>query len=89
MYDSAGVTIVSSPEIGIWDQGEEWTPEDEVRTGVQEGPSESQFGLITGLGVLEDGRIVRGDARVRDPEFYSAGGQVELRLPVPGGIFVP
>ena len=34
MYDSAGVTIVSNPDVGIWTPGEEWVLEEEVRIGV-------------------------------------------------------
>lgn len=80
MYDSAGVTVVSNPDVGIWTPGEEWVFEEEVRIGVQEGPPEHQFGLITGLGVLADGRIVVGDAMAQNLKFYSAGGEYQLTV---------
>ena len=78
--DSAGVTVVSNPDAGIWSKGEEWTFEEETRIGVQEGPPEYQFGLITGLGILADGRLVVGDAIARDLKFYSAKGEHELTV---------
>ena len=80
MYDSAGVTIVSNPDVGIWTPGEEWVLEEEVRIGVQEGPPEYQFGFITGLGVLADGRIVVGDAMAQNVRFYSADGEHQLTV---------
>ena len=57
MYDSAGVTIVSNTEVGVWSQGEEWTLEEDLRIGVVGGVPEYQFGQVGAITLDSKGRI--------------------------------
>jgi hypothetical protein len=79
MSDSAGVTIVSNTDVGIWALGEEWTFEEELRIGALEGAPEYQFGQIGGGGVAVDskGRILVLDGQAEHIQVYSPDGTYE------------
>jgi len=72
--DSAGVTIVSNTENGLWAPGEEWTLEEEIRIGVKEGDPLYQFGDIQGIGVGSRGRIFVFDGLSQHIQVYSPQG---------------
>jgi hypothetical protein len=74
MYDSAGVTIVSNTDVGIWAPGEEWTLEEEVRIGAVEGLPEYLFGSIGGIAVDSKGGIFVLDDHAQHIQVYSPDG---------------
>lgn len=72
--DSAGVEIVENFGAPLWPGGPDWRFTQELRIGVIEGAPEYQFGDITGLQVLSDGRIVIADAHTLNVRFYTPEG---------------
>ena len=84
MYDSAGVTMVSNTEIGIWAPGEKWTLEEEIRIGVVEGDPNYQFGTIGGIAVDSRERIFVLDGLARHVRVYSPEGIYEQTVGSPG-----
>ena len=56
--DSAGVTIVSNPDVGSWLPGEEWTVEEELRVGTIGGDADYAFGEVAGVAVDSQGRVL-------------------------------
>lgn len=69
--DSAGVTIVSNTDVGIWAPGEEWRLGEEVRIGAVEGPPEHQFGEVQEIAVDSRGRIFVLDGQAQHIQVYS------------------
>ena len=84
VYDSAGVTIVSNPDFGMWAPGEAWTLEEELRIGAVEGDPEYLFGEILGLTVDSHGRIFVLDFQAQHVQVYSADGVHEQTIGGPG-----
>jgi hypothetical protein len=74
LSDSAGVTIVSNPEIGLWAPGQEWTLAEEIRIGALDEPSEYVFGSIGGIAVDSRGRIFVLDDHAQHIRVYSSDG---------------
>jgi len=74
MYDSAGVTIVSNTDVGIWAPGEEWTLEEELRIGAVGGDPNYVFGAIGGIGVDSRERIFVLDGQAQHIQVYSSEG---------------
>ena len=72
--DSAGVTIVSNPDVGIWAVGEEWTFEEELRIGGVGGDPNYEFGAIGGIGVDSRERIFVVDGQAKHIQVYSSEG---------------
>ncbi len=85
MSDSAGVTVVSNPDVGIWALGEEWALEEELIIGVQEGPPEYQFGSIHRIAVDSRGRILVLDGVAQHIQEYSSDGVYEQTVGARGG----
>jgi hypothetical protein len=85
MSDSAGVTIVSNPDVGIWAPGEEWSFEEELRIGVVEGPAEYQFGQVSRIAVGSKGRIFVLDGQAQHIQVYSPDGTYEQTVGARGG----
>lgn len=83
--DSAGVTIVSNGDVGIWAPGEEWTVEEEVRIGALDGPAEYQIGQVGSLAVDSKGRILVLDRQAQHIRVYSADGVYEETIGARGG----
>jgi hypothetical protein len=83
--DSAGVTIVSNGDVGIWAPGEEWTVEEEVRIGSLDGPAEYQIGQVGSLAVDSKGRILVLDRQAQHIRVYSADGIYEETIGARGG----
>jgi hypothetical protein len=79
MSDSAGVTIVSNTDVGIWAPGEEWTFEEELRIGAREGAPEYELGQVGEGGVAVDsqGRIFVLDGQAEHIQAYSPDGVYE------------
>lgn len=75
--DSAGVTVVANPDIGMWAPGEEWGVEEELRIGAAEGDPHYEFGSIGGITVDSDGRIFVLDGQAQQIRVYSPDGIFE------------
>ena len=63
--DSAGVTIVSNTDVGIWAPGEEWTLEEELRVSALDGAPEYQFGQVRSISVDSKGSIYVLDSQAQ------------------------
>jgi hypothetical protein len=84
MHDSAGVTIVSNPEVGLWTPGKEWTLTEELRIGKVEGGPEYQFGDLGGVVADSHGRIYALDVMAQEVRVYSPEGTFLHILGGPG-----
>lgn len=82
--DSAGVAVVSNPMEGIWDDRTRWTLAEELRIGTSGGDADYQFGQITGIAELPDGRIAVMDGQGQELRVYSAEGEYLARVGGPG-----
>lgn len=74
MRDSAGITIVENPAVGMWRPGEAWTVVEELRIGVAEGDPDYQFGNIAGIDADSDGRIYVLDQQAQQVRIFDAQG---------------
>jgi len=84
LTDSAGVTIVSNPAVGLWTEADRWTVEEDLRIGVQEGDPHYQFGEIVGITTDSRGRIFVADRQAKHVQVFSAEGAYELTMGRPG-----
>ncbi|UCC72305.1 MAG: hypothetical protein JSV86_18355 [Gemmatimonadota bacterium] len=75
--DSARIEIIENFGAPLWPEGPGWEFTEVFRIGAADGPPEYQFGHITGLYVLSDGRIVIADMVGHHLRFYSPGGVYE------------
>ncbi len=85
MSDSAGVTVVSNTDVGIWVAGDEWAFEEELRIGAVEGPPEYQFGSVSRIAVDSKGRIFVLDGQAQHIGVYSPDGIYERTVGARGG----
>ena len=83
--DSAGVQIVENFGMPLWPGGPGWEFTEVLRIGALDGPPEYQFGNITGIQVLSDGRIVIVDAMAYNVRFFSPDGVHERTVGRKGG----
>ena len=83
--DSAGVTIVSNTDVGIWALGEEWTVEEELRIGAVEGPAEYQIGQVGSIALDSKGRILVLDGQAQHIRVYAPDGIYEETIGARGG----
>jgi hypothetical protein len=83
--DSAGVTIASNTDVGIWAPGEEWTLEEELRIGALEGPAEYQIGQVGSIALDSKGRILVLDGQAQHIQAYSPDGIYERTIGARGG----
>lgn len=85
--DSAGVTIVSNPAEGIWNEAGRWTVEEDLRIGAVEADPEYQFGEIAIGGITTDsrGRIYVLDSHTQDIKVFSPEGEYLRALGGRGG----
>jgi hypothetical protein len=72
--DSAGVRIVSNPEMGLWGPGEGWSVTEELRIGQGDGDPEYIFGFIAGVDVSEAGDVYVLDQQARKVSVFSEEG---------------
>jgi len=72
--DSAGIEIVENFGAPLWPEGPDWKFTQDMQIGAIDGPPEYQFGDITGLRVLSDGRIVIADALTYNVRFFTPEG---------------
>jgi hypothetical protein len=85
VHDSAGVTIVSNPEVGLWSPGKKWTLTEELRIGTVEGSPEYQFGDLGGVVADSHGRIYALDVMAQEVKVYSPEGTFLHVVGGPGG----
>jgi len=78
--DSAGVTIVSNPDVGMWTEADRWRVEEELRIGVQEGDPDYQFGQIGGITVDSRECLFVFETQAQQIKVYSADGVYERTL---------
>jgi hypothetical protein len=83
--DSAGVTIVSNPEQGVWSDADRWAVEEDLRIGALEGDPRLQFGEVGGIAVGSDGSIHVLDVQALHIKVYSPEGQYVRTVGGPGG----
>jgi len=84
MTDSAGVTVVQNPADGLWAPGHEWTVTEALRIGTAEGDPDYQFGMLAGIAVASDGRIIAADLQGQHVKVFSPTGAYERTIGKPG-----
>ncbi len=82
--DSAGVTLVTNPEEGLWDSQEAWTVREDLRIGEFGGNANYQFGQVGAIAVNSRGEIVVVDRQLRELRFYSPAGDFIRAVGEPG-----
>lgn len=82
--DSAGVTVVHNPSLGVWSDSDVWAVEEEVRIGAIEGDPDYLFGRIAWVGADSRGRVFVLDALSQHVRVYSAAGRYEETIGGPG-----
>lgn len=83
--DSAGVQIVQNTESRLWGPDDTWTLTEVLRIGTAEGEPEYQFGLITGIALTSDGRVIVADQQGQHLKVFAADGTYERTIGKPGG----
>lgn len=83
--DSAGVTIVDNPERGLWPDVAPWSFVEEFRVGGMDAPVESQFGLVPGLDVDDQGRLYVLDMQAAQVSAFGPEGTWLRTFGGPGG----
>jgi hypothetical protein len=84
MADSAGITIVTSPEAGLWPAGMGPDVEDVLTIGNAEGDPDYQFGQIAGIDATSDGNIYVLDQQARQVRMYDPAGTYVKTIGGPG-----
>ncbi|MDH3456916.1 MAG: 6-bladed beta-propeller [Gemmatimonadota bacterium] len=82
--DSAGVTIVTNTDEGVWTPQTRWTLEEDLRIGTIEGAPEYQFGQIGFIAVDSKQRVFVMDAQARHIRVFSQTGTYEQTIGGPG-----
>lgn len=82
--DSAGVTVVSNPARALWDDGEAWRVEEELRIGALDGPPEYQFGQIAWIDTDSRGNIYVLDQQAQHVQVYDPEGSHLRTIGRPG-----
>lgn len=82
--DSAGVTIVTNTDRSMWEAGEGWTLEEELRIGSIEGDLEYQFGQIGLIAIDSRDRMFVLDTQAREVRVFSPDGVYEQTIGKPG-----
>ena len=75
--DSAGVSIVMNGPEGAWTEESRWQLEDVLKIGEAEGDPDYQFGTISGIGELSDGRIMVLDQQAQNVRIFGSAGVLE------------
>ncbi|MEJ2239581.1 MAG: hypothetical protein P8X82_14890, partial [Gemmatimonadales bacterium] len=78
--DSAGVAVVENRDSPMWGAGDAWKFTRVARIGVADGDPRHQFGGVSGLVALSDGRIVIADALNHNLRFFSPDGEYLLEI---------
>jgi len=78
--DSAGTQIVHNPATGMWDPDDRWTVTEVLRIGTAEGEPEYQFGMLGGMAVAGDGRIIAADVQAQHLKVFTPAGIYERTI---------
>lgn len=70
--DSAGVVIVTSPEEGLWSDGEPWLVEEDLRIGEFGGDPRYQFAQVGSIALTAAGGILVMDRQIRATGVHRA-----------------
>ncbi|HEX9730130.1 MAG TPA: 6-bladed beta-propeller [Gemmatimonadales bacterium] len=82
--DSAGITIVANPDVGLWTDTDRWQVEQVLSIGTAEGDPDYQFGQVAALTVLDDGRIYVLDTQGQHVKAFSPAGEFLMTIGGPG-----
>lgn len=82
--DSAGIEIVENTSDGLWGADGGWTTEELVTFGEAAGDPNFQFGQITGVDALSDGRIAVLDTQAQEVRVYGPDGSYRQTYGGPG-----
>jgi len=80
VVDSSGVALVMNTGTGLWRSGEGWTVEEVQSLGVAEGDPDYEFGMIGGMDVDPDGRMLVADLQARAIRVYNPDGTFERTI---------
>jgi hypothetical protein len=83
--DSAGVAIVDNTAEPLWTSEQTWTLSETLRIGSAEDEPDYQFGLIAGIAVASDGRVVVADQQGQHLRVFAPDGTYERTIGKPGG----
>jgi hypothetical protein len=75
--DSAGITVVTNREAGLWQPGEAWRVADDLTIGAVDGNPDYLFGSIAGICVGSAGEIVVVDRQVGSVRVFDPAGQLQ------------
>ncbi len=78
--DSAGVTIVENRDAPMWGADDAWGFTKVAQIGVADGDPRYQFGGLSGVVVLSDGRFVLADALYHNVRFFSPEGEYQFEI---------
>jgi hypothetical protein len=84
IVDSAGVQIVQNTDLGLWQEGANWTLEEDLRIGAVEGQPDYQFGQVGFIAVGSLGQIYVMDAQARHIKAFDAEGTYQQTIGSPG-----
>jgi hypothetical protein len=82
--DSAGVVIVTSPEEGLWSDGEPWLVEEDLRIGEFGGDSRYQFAQVGSIALTAAGSILVMDRQIRELREFTEHGEFVRVIGTPG-----
>ncbi len=85
VVDSAGVTIVQNPAVGVWTENSGWGVEEELRIGVADGDPDYMFGSIGGIAVSSSNLIYVFDSQASLIRASNQQGELQLSFGSAGG----
>jgi hypothetical protein len=82
--DSAGVTIVTNPEEGLWGGDAGWTMVEEYRIGGMAAETDAQFGAVVALDLDAAGNVYVADQQASTIRVFSPEGDFLRSIGSPG-----
>ena len=82
--DSAGVTIVTNPDAGLWQVGDGWVVREELTIGHVEGDPAYLFGSIAGICLSAAGEVLVVDRQAASVRVFDPNGLLVRTLGGPG-----
>jgi hypothetical protein len=82
--DSAGVTVVTNPEAGLWGAESPWTLVEEYRVGGMAAETDAQFGAVVGLDLDAAGNVYVADQQAKTIRVFSPEGDFLRSIGSPG-----
>jgi hypothetical protein len=75
--DSAGVTVVTNPEAGLWTATNGWAVDEDLSIGEVEGNPDYLFGVVAGVCVGSSGEVVVVDQQMGSVRVFDADGNLQ------------